>query len=364
MTDLVTDAGARGHAPHVVCLRRAGQLASELSRDLYTVQSKSFRGSMLAPLGLARTLCALTPDVVHLHSGVWYKGAYACRLAGIRPVVFTDHGRPRPDGVVQRSLDGLGARMTDRVVAVSAPLAEYLATRLHVRRDRLEVIPNGIRMPPPVALADVEKLRSDLRIAPGVPVVGAIGRLDPIKAYDLLLSAFAMLRVSLGISSGGPVLVIVGDGPEREVLERRAVELNLGESVRFVGWRHDIPQLLGLMDVFVLSSDSEGTSLSLLEAMASGTAVVATAVGGTPDVIGPSGAGTLVQPRDAGVLAGAIQALLVDPEQRREMGRLGRARVQQAYSFEAMATSYQDCYDRLLASSAGEAGAARNAPVG
>jgi glycosyltransferase involved in cell wall biosynthesis len=241
----------------------------------------------------------------------------------------------------------IGARMTDRIVAVSAPLAEYLATSLHVPQGRISVIRNGIHLPAAQDAGERLAGRAQLGIAPNARVIGSVGRLDPVKAYDRLISAFSEVRQRSDVAGGPLMLVLVGDGPEQDRLRRHAEALGLGDSVRFLGWRKDVPRLLALMDIFVLSSDSEGTSLSLLEAMASGVAAVATAVGGTPDVFGPDGAGQLVPPGDTAALASALADLLRDADRRRELAGKGRAWVELHYSFEAMAAAYQRLYESL-----------------
>ena len=347
VTDLVLDATRRGHQPHVVCLRRAGQLAAELGPAQVTVVPRQGRLSLLAPAALAAFLSRLAPDVVHLHSGVCFKAAYASRLARVGPIVFTDHGRPLPDPLIHRGLDGIGARLTDHVVAVSAPLAEYLVSRLLVPRDKISIIPNGIHLLHPPSDLEAGRVRRELSLPEEALVVGTVGRLDPIKAYDRLLHAFAQLRSGSSVGPKPDTLLLIGDGPERGRLERLVGELELGDSVRFLGWRTDVSRILGAMDVFVLPSDSEGTSISLLEAMAAGRAVVATAVGGTPDVIGAGDAGRLVAPGDVGALADGLREVLEDAEHRRQLGQHARARVEERYSFEAMANAYELLYHGL-----------------
>lgn len=347
VTDLILGGARAGHNPHVVCYRRAGQLAAELAPDQYSVVGHQSPASMLAPLGLATFLRRLQPEIVHIHSGIWYKAAYASRLARVGPVIFTDHGRPMPDPLSHRGWDIIGARMTDHVVAVSTPLAEYLAERLYVSRENLSVIPNGIRMGALLSVEETMRVRRGLSLPEEALVVGTVGRLDPIKAYDRLLHAFAQLRSGSSVGPKPDTLLLIGDGPERGRLERLVGELELGDSVRFLGWRTDVSRILGAMDVFVLPSDSEGTSISLLEAMAAGRAVVATAVGGTPDVIGAGGAGRLVAPGDVEALADGLREVLGDAEHRRQLGRRGRDRVAERYSFEAMALAYQKLYEKL-----------------
>lgn len=346
MTDLALDAVEQGHFSHVVCLSRAGQLARELPPGAVSVVAQGGL-SLMAPVSLARHLRRLQPDVVHLHSGVWFKGAYAARLAGARPVVFTDHGRPHPDPLSHRLLDAIGARLTDCTVAVSSALGRYLVEQLRVPAPKLEVIANGIHLPPLAGTDTRAAVRGELGVGSEF-LVGAIGRLDRVKAYHRLIDAFARLARTSSAGERNTVLALVGDGPERAALEQQAADLGLGRAVRFLRWRDDVRRLLCGLDLFVLPSDSEGTSVALLEAMAARVAVVATAVGGTPDVLGDSGAGFLVRPGDTGALAEAIGRFMGDPSGRQAAGRAGRARVESVYSFKSMAGAYSQLYWRLI----------------
>lgn len=348
VTDLLLAADPARTESRVVCLRRRGQLADELPGERVVLAPPSRPGSLLLPWSLAATLRSLSPDLIHLHSGVWFKAAYASRLRGLGPIVFTDHGRPHPDPLGSRVFDGMGAVLSDRVVAVSQPLAEYLRQRLHVPLRKLRVIANGIRVRVPAGATEVAALRTELNLAPNVPVLGTLGRLDGVKAQNYLLTAF---RVLLDGWTGGPppVLLIAGDGPERERLHQQAAQSGLTGAVRFLGWRTDIAALLGLFDLFLLTSDSEGTSISLLEAMGAGRAVLATAVGGTPNVLGPDLATQMVAPRDVPGLVSSMSAMLHDSVRREQTGRLGRARALSVYSVDAMVSAYEALYDELLA---------------
>lgn len=348
VTDLVQSADPMRTESTVLCLQRRGRLANELAPGQVVLAPSSGPSSMLLPLTLARTLTALAPDIVHVHSGAWYKAVAAARLARLGPVVCTDHGRPVPDTLSSRGFDALGAAGADLVVAVSHPLADYLRTRLHVRRRKLVVIPNGIRLGVRPSAAAVARIRTELGLGAGVPVLGTVGRLDAVKAHEFLLSAFRRLRAEWG---GGPlpVLLIAGDGPERARLLVHAAEEGLQGAVQFLGWRTDVSAVLELIDLFVLPSDSEGTSISLLEAMASERCVVATAVGGNPDVLGNGLQGQLVPARDVSALVALMRNLLRDPDRRAAIGRRSRERVRASYSVEAMAGGYEALYDRLLA---------------
>ena len=303
------------------------------------------RASMLYPRALVQLIRQLRPDVVHAHSGVWYKVAVAARLAGVRRLVYTEHGRKHPDTMLDRVLGHLAARLTYRVVAVSGSLADHLRGALRISAEKIVVIPNGVDTsafrprPRPQALA------AALGIHPGAAIIGSVGRLDPVKRYDLLLRAFAETATCIrqaGMQS--PSLVLVGDGEGRDALAQLAAGLGVADQVRFVGWQRDVTRYYALFDVFALSSVSEGTPVSLLEAMASAVPVVVTDVGGMPDVLGDALRDQLVPSLDGAALARKLSGLLLNRELRHRLGALGRARIVENYSLERMVGAYLDLY--------------------
>jgi glycosyltransferase involved in cell wall biosynthesis len=299
--------------------------------------------SMAWPRGLTRQIGALAPDVVHTHSGVWYKASLAARRAAVPRLVHTDHGRLGPEHWKARLLDGLAARRTDVVVAVSEVLAEHL-TRTVVRGAApVVVVPNGVDTELFRPRADTGKVRAELGIPADAPVIGSVGRLDPIKAYDVMIEAFAHLRAAWD-DGPRPVLVLAGDGPERARLEALVRAHGLEPAAHLIGWRDDVHDLYATFTLFTLSSWSEGTSLSLLEAMSSGACPVVTGVGGTPAVLGERLQHRLVPPRDPDALAAAWRAALRDPDRRRADACLARERVERAFGLDAMVRRYEAIY--------------------
>jgi glycosyltransferase involved in cell wall biosynthesis len=210
------------------------------------------------------------------------------------------------------------------------------------------VIPNGIRLQASPSLGQLQALRGELAVAEAQLVVGTVGRLDRVKAHDFLLESFGKLLAEWP-GPPMPVLIIVGDGPERLRLQHQVERAGLAASVRMLGWRTDVNQLLGVFDLFVLPSDSEGTSISLLEAMGAGCAVVATEVGGTPDVLGRSLREQLVAARDVDEFVARMKATLFDLQHRHAIAAIGRARIEAQYSLQAMARAYEALYDEILA---------------
>jgi glycosyltransferase involved in cell wall biosynthesis len=187
------------------------------------------------------------------------------------------------------------------------------------------------------------------------PTLGTIGRLDPVKNQEALLEAFARLRQR----HAGLQLVIVGDGPLRGHLQSRARSLGVAGDVTFTGSRTDTPELLRSFDVFVLPSVNEGISNTILEAMACGVPVVASGVGGNPELVVDGACGSLYDPADPQTLQQAILPYLGDPALRERQGRAARERVVQNFSLHSMVGRYLALYDELLAASPARGGQGR-----
>ena len=333
---------------HVLALQYLGRFAEGLESSaggLHRAPPMS-RLSLLRPHRLARTIAAIAPDVVHTHSGVWYKASRAARMAGVRGVLHTDHGRPEHTPRLDLVLDRRAARRCDVVVAVSRELAGRLERAVVDRPDRLRVIPNGV---------DTEEHRprpgeTALAAEPGIEaertVIGSIGRLEPVKGYDVMVRAFAHLVHTLRPAQR-PALVIAGDGRERTRLESLARALDVAGNVFLLGWRDDVAALHATFDLFSMASHSEGTSVSLLEAMSAGLCPVVTAVGGNPTVLGQTLAHRLVPAADPGALAAAWAAALADPAARLRDGRAARQRVLDAYDVDRMVEAYEELYEEV-----------------
>jgi glycosyltransferase involved in cell wall biosynthesis len=294
---------------------------------------------------LAEDIAALAPGVVHTHSGVWYKASLAARMAGVPWLVHTEHGRAVHDPWMSRRLDGAASRRTDIVVAVSAAVAEVLKRTVSKCPDRVRVVPNGVDVSVFCRRPDDGKIRAELAISPTAPIVGSIGRLEPIKGYEVMLDAYAALRCAWD-GDEMPVLVVGGDGSEREALQARAAAMGIADGIRWLGWRDDIHNLHASFTLFTMSSHSEGTSISLLEAMSAELCPVVTDVGGNAAVLGPALSHRLVPPRDPAALAAAWSVALHDHQGRERDARAGRARVTEAFALDAMVWAYEHLYMR------------------
>ena len=328
---------------HVLVLQYAGRFSRDLDGAPLHLAASLPRWSMLWPRALARQIAAIAPDVVHTHSGVWYKASLAARQAGVRRVIHTEHGRHRPDPWRHRLVDGLAARRTDVVVAVSEPLASELARGVVRHSAPIHVVLNGVDTSRFRPRPDTGAARRALGLAGGVPVLGSIGRLEPVKGYDVMLESFALLRAGWR-GAPAPVLIVVGDGAERSRLEALAQCLGIADSVRLLGWRDDVDDLHAMFDLFTLASRSEGTSVSLLEAMSAGLCPVVTDVGGNRSVLGDSLAHRLVPAEAPGALAAGWAAALAGESERRRDGATARRHVVSAYGMERMAREYECLY--------------------
>jgi glycosyltransferase involved in cell wall biosynthesis len=171
-----------------------------------------------------------------------------------------------------------------------------------------------------------------------------VARLDPVKDFPTLLEAFGDVRRRVPRAR----LVLVGDGPERDRLAERAQRADLAGSVDLAGFRSDVRSVLPAADLYVNSSISEGISLTLLEAMAAGVPIVATGVGGTPEVLADGGAGVLVPSRNAALLAAAMSTLALDADRRARLATAARRRLESSFTIERMVREYAHMYHRLL----------------
>ncbi len=299
--------------------------------------------SMLHPHRLARQIAAIAPDIVHLHSGVLYKASLAASVANVPYQIYTDHGRQNPDPWTNRAIDKLASRRIDVVVAVSDQLRNHLAGFVQ-HPSRICVVHNGVDTERYSPEPDDGEFRRELGIAPNAPVIGSTGRFEPVKGYGILIEAFARLRASWQ-SLPLPVLILVGDGTERLSLERATSRLGISDSVHFVGWRGDIQRVSRTFTLFSMSSLSEGTSVSLLEAMSAGVCPVVTDVGGNAAVLGPELKHRLVEAADPDALARALAHALLDTAARERDARVARERVLHHFSLASMVQHYEALYN-------------------
>lgn len=323
----------------VVCLDERGVLAPQVEAAGHQValvpRRPGFNPRLIAQL--ARFFQKHAVDVVHTHSlDPMFYGGIAARIAHVPLLIHTQHNTYLRSAPLRERLKfRLAQWLFDNVVAVSAETGRVLA-ELGVPMDRCVTVLNGIDL---ARFQPRMRMPSRTRSEEGL-VIGTVARLVPEKGINRLIEAFGRLCAS----HCGVRLVISGDGPLRPTLEEQVRRANLSNSVHFLGYRSNVEAVLSGFDLFVLPSLTEGIPLALLEAMAAGVPVLATAVGGVPEVIEGCRSGCLVPPNDVEALHRTLEHLISDPAKRAHLARGGRARVEHLFDLEAMAHAYRVLY--------------------
>jgi glycosyltransferase involved in cell wall biosynthesis len=298
-------------------------------------------------LRVARFLRERRVDVVHPHNlaPLVFAGAAARLLGGSRPrVVYSEHNQiNRASARAKERFRRWYVRLADEVVAVSDDLRRILVDGLHVPRP-VRVVHNGIEAAG-VSAADAAALRRELGAGDGDFLVGTAVVLSEQKGIRYLLEAARLVRAA----DPGVRFVIAGDGPLRGELERTAAAMDLGEGVRFLGYRNDVPRLISALDTYVLSSLWEGLPLALLEALAGGKPVVCTTVGGNPEIVVEGENGLLVPPRDPEAIARAVLTVRRDAALRARMAQANPARFARCFSIASMTRAHVELYRELAA---------------
>lgn len=346
----------------VVTLRDAGPLAENLP-DHTACRGLHTRGrARTAWWQLARVLRGARASIIHARgAGCWSDAMLASMLVPSAALVLGFHGWDRPNAISRsaRWAARFARRNGGGFLTVSEHAQARLAVRLRIPPHEIQVLSNGVdaqRFRP--AGADTRpKVRATLGIAPDDIVVGSIGALTAVKRHDRLLEAFAQastIQPSL-------ILLIAGDGPLRTALEAQANALGLAERVRWLGWRNDVASLLHALDIYVCTSDSEGQSNALLEALASGVPAISTPVGDHAGLLGPLGAGLVVDQFDSHALAGGILRLAADAALRSDIGQRVRMTALQ-HDFFRMAARYQSYYQTRLPRAQSDSASISSAP--
>ena len=316
-----------------------------------TLIAASERNGPLASISsLARLFRRKRPDVVHLHNFLSHlRGGVAARLVGVPAVVTTKHGADWPRVYGSRRLAGWCWRLSHVVVAVSADVQQGFQAFYGFPPKRTRLILNGIDTDRflPVEGDREEKRRRVVGVS-GSPMLGTVCRLVSGKGIQTLLTAFATVVAQAPRAT----LVIVGDGPDRASLEQETSRRSLRDRVVFLGNRGDVDAIYPLLDIYVQPSYAEGISLTMLEACSCALPVVATAVGGNPEIVLQGQTGTLVPARDARALASAILAQWEAPEASRSMGQSARRRVVKCFSLDRMVQDYVGLYHDIQAARA------------
>ena len=314
--------------------------------DVEVISLDKQSGKDVAVYGRAwRLFRRLRPSIVHTRNLGTIDLQWVALGAGVRRRVHGEHGweASDPTGRNPRTLRIRRAcrPVIQRYVPMSRDIARWLIDSVGVAPGRIRQLYNGV---------DVQRFAPRVQdgAAPSAPLtIGTVGRLDPVKNHVRLLEAFAALRDHAAKLDRPLRLLVVGDGPLRVSLEEAAALLGVRDCVEFTGARNDTPDLLRRMDLFVLPSINEGISNTILEAMATGLPVVASRVGGNPELIEDGVTGRLYEPAAEGALEGAMLSYLSDPDTRHQHGAAGRQRAVRDFGLDAMVQLYLDLYDEM-----------------
>jgi len=340
----------------IVCLQGYTDFRQRIRRDdvaIFDVNKKEGH-DFGAYRRLYKILRDIKPDILHTRNLSALESQVVGAAARIKGRVHGEHGRDiydlhgknRKYNLLRKAIQPL----VGHYIAVSRDLAGWLQHTVGVPSRKVTQIYNGV---------DSEKFhpRSGPRELIGPPgfaaddaiLIGSVGRLAHVKDFPTLIRAFDRLRELWPEGRSRLRLVIVGDGPTRTECERLIAELGLGEQIWLAGDRSDVPELMRAMDLFVLPSLGEGISNTILEAMACGLPVIATEVGGNPELVAPGKTGTLVPVADHEKMAQALLTYVRDPARMAQEGRAARAEIEARFSMEAMVAGYVRVYDAVLA---------------
>lgn len=328
--------------PAVVCLYNGDKAMAQEIRALgipVTDLGMTAKWRWDAMWRLYRVLRRERPTILHtwlFHANL--PGRVLGRLARV-PIIICSERTMAMESEWRYRLNRWTIGLVDRVTAVSANVRHFCISHIGLPAEKLIVIYNGIELLEK-PLASRQEVRAELALPPDTLAIGAVGRLDLVKGVNFLVQALSQVD--------GGHLAVIGDGTERAALEALADSLGMADRVHWAGHRRDVPRLLPAFDLFVQPSLHEGLPNTVLEAMAAGLPVIATAVGGTPEVVLDGVTGLLVPPRDPHALAEAITRLLDLPDLRRRMGQAGRKRVERHFSIEETVRQTEALYETLL----------------
>jgi glycosyltransferase involved in cell wall biosynthesis len=349
LVNLIRRLDREAFLPSLCCLKSLGPLGEMLADEIPThhdlIQHKY-------DLRVARRLSKLFRNqridaVITVGAGdKMFWGRLAAHSAGVPVVLSALHSTGWPDVIGRLNRTRLLTRWTDAFIGVADAHGRYLIKQEGFPAEKVRVIPNGVDVNRFHPLRDVGALRQELALPHSAPVAGIVAALRPEKNHELFLRAAARVRARIPAAQ----FLIIGDGPTRDGLDLLATELKLGDAVRFLGTRTDIPELLAALDVFVLTSKIEANPVSILEAMASGKPVIAPRVGSIGDSVVDGQTGFLTDPNDELQVAERLAELFTDTERARRMGEAGRAAVVTRWSLERMVEGYQNLIAEVYSS--------------
>jgi glycosyltransferase involved in cell wall biosynthesis len=329
----------------VLCLRSLGPLAKEIERlgiKVILLPQKTRGTDYFSFLKVAKILRQEGTQVIHSHNTQpLVDGTLGAILSGgWQRIIHTDHARQFPDKLRYMLAEWCCSHFVYRMFGVSEQTTVNLRKFERISVKKLKTIENGIDRGLFEVCIDVKAKRTELGLSHSGPVIGVVTRLEKVKGLSYLLHA--MPRILTMYPS--VTLLVVGEGAERRALENESAELGIQSNVVFIGCRFDIPEILQVLDVYLLPSLSEGLPMGVLEAMAAGCPVIATDVGGVPSVVADRESGLLVAPRNTRKIADAVIQLLADEQLRKQFSQRGFQKFESKFSAAFMTKRYENHY--------------------
>jgi sugar transferase (PEP-CTERM/EpsH1 system associated) len=338
----------------ICCITSSGPMAERLTKfvKVYTLNKGNNRDYLLA-LKIKRIIDEIKPHIVHTRNWSAIDGVLGAKLAGVKFVIHGEHGREATDptgkNIIRKKIRRILSPWISRFITVSAELKNWLINDIGVREEKIIQIINGVDTEKFKPGTDKKLSKSRIGMEPDCFVIGTVGRLDPVKDIQTLIMSFSYFAAYTQKSNTRDKrkLLIIGSGPEEQRLKTLVEELDIADSVYFLGTCTNIPELMQSLDVFVLPSIAEGVSNTVLEAMASGLPVIATKVGGNLELVADGKTGFLFSPGDYRSLAEKISFYFNNHSLLKEHGFNGRVRTENEFSLPVMVRGYEEIYTSL-----------------
>ena len=333
----------------ICCLTQGGDFEKRLNKNIKV--SKMFKkpgNDYQLYIKLIKYLKEIKPTIVHTRNWAGMDGIIAAKMARVPIIIHGEHGFEITDLISQNKKRKFIRKLVlstivDKIVTVSKNLKKRLINEIKIKPEKIIHIPNGVDTNK-FNIYRKEFTRKKFGFKKEDFIIGIVARLDPIKNHKTLISAFKEIVKNYPQTK----LIIVGDGPLREELEEKSYQLGINNKVIFMGERNDVPEILKTFDIFVLPSLNEGMSNTILEAMATGIPVIASNVGGNPELVIDGETGFLFPTNDVESLVQKIKTYILYPELKQKHGYNARKRVEEEFSLDQMVRRYEELYLELV----------------
>ena len=333
--------------PYICCLDRRGVFfvtAQSNCAGTFVLERRPGVFDWRLFVKLCRIIKDNNIDIIHSHNGCSFYAALSGCLARVRGIIHTDHGRLVPDKKGAILEDRISSYMMDYIVCVSEALSKYMAATVKIARSKLLTIINGVDISTfiPVSLNKKRDLRISLGFSDNDKIIGTVCRLDPIKNLSFLIDCIPTIKYKIP----NVKIVIVGDGECRNSLMSQVQMRGLNNTIKFLGQREDIESILPSFDVYACTSLSEGTSMTILEAMACGLPIIASGVGGNVELVDDTN-GIVFPLNNSDAFVEGVISLLLHKDVRLDKGKKSRRRIEDKYSLNQTVNKYEQLYISL-----------------